>query len=599
MPSPMRALSSASGWPSSLLYIFVLCLLTAPIIAAVPNDSPLCRPVPGTAGWPSVAIWNSFNESLGGRLLQPAPPGAVCHQGQPGYDASRCPDLQARWPSSEFHQSDPVSSMWSNFNNDSCLPDPSYPCSGQGYPIFVVNASTALHVKAGIDFARKHGIRLIVKSTGHDYLGRSSAPNALSIWTRNLKGFVVADSFQPKGCGVTIEGGVVTAGAGSQMRETYEFLGTINRTAVGGNGPTVSLGGYITGGGHSILGPRHGMAVDQVLEMEVVTPSGEIVTANECTNTDLFWALRGGGGSTFGILTSVTMKTFPSPKMLHLQLTIFAATSPAAANMPAVAAYILTHFPALGDQGLSGWFFAVQNWTAAALTGVFGVMALQDTDDPADMRRLWDPILAHVNATWPGLIIDPRVTPYPNFAQWYANHYDKSTVGADQYVAGRLLDDAALTNNTAAMRDIVAQIKNNDNFGAFIVSGKGVWNAKPRGGSTAVLPAWKNVHVHAPITIVFPPLNETAKAEAYQKAISYTEPYKTLSPNTGAYVNEAFVHEPDWQTQFWGTNYPRLLAIKRAVDPDDVLWCQPCVGNERWREEGDRLCRVKACSKKH
>lgn len=55
----------------------------------------------------------------------------------------------------------------------------------------------------------------------------------------------------------------------------------------------MTLGGYLTGGGHGLLGPRYGMAADQVLEFEVVTPKGEIVTANECQNQDLFWALRG------------------------------------------------------------------------------------------------------------------------------------------------------------------------------------------------------------------------------------------------------------------------------------------------------------------
>ncbi len=77
----------------------------------------------------------------------------------------------------------------------------------------------------------------------------------------------------------------------------------------------------------------------------------------------------------------------------------------------------------------------------------------------------------------------------------------------------------------------------------------------------------------------------------------------------GAYINEVSVHharrrsmlirrcqadvyEPNWQETFWGDNYPRLLGLKRLVDPYDVLWCYPCVGSERWKEVGDRLCRV-------
>jgi FAD/FMN-containing dehydrogenase len=141
--------------------------------------------------------------------------------------------------------------------------------------------------------ARNHNIRLIVKSSGHDYIGRSSAPNSLSIWTHHLKGMKVHDTFQPRCCGVTIEGGAVTVGAGQQMREMYEYLDTFNRTVVGGGGETVSVGGYVTGGGHALLAPRYGLGADQVLEMEVVTPKGEILVVNECKHTDLFWALRG------------------------------------------------------------------------------------------------------------------------------------------------------------------------------------------------------------------------------------------------------------------------------------------------------------------
>jgi FAD/FMN-containing dehydrogenase len=78
-----------------------------------------------------------------------------------------------------------------------------------------------------------------------------------------------------------------------QMWDLYNALDPLNRTIVGGGGKTVSVGGYLTGGGHSLLSSWYGLAADQVLEMEVVTPNGEIVIANECRNKDMFWAMRG------------------------------------------------------------------------------------------------------------------------------------------------------------------------------------------------------------------------------------------------------------------------------------------------------------------
>jgi hypothetical protein len=59
-----------------------------------------------------------------------------------------------------------------NWSNDSCLPDPSAGCSGAGYSVYVINATSKEYVKKGVDFARKNNVRLIVKGTGHDYLGR-------------------------------------------------------------------------------------------------------------------------------------------------------------------------------------------------------------------------------------------------------------------------------------------------------------------------------------------------------------------------------------------------------------------------------------------
>ncbi len=92
---------------------------------------------------------------------------------------------------------------------------------------------------------------------------------------------------------MTIAGTAITTGAGTQMLEAYQAAAPINHTVVGGGGRTVALGGFLTGAGHSILAPRYGLATDQVLEMDIVTPLGEILTLNECQNTDLFWAMRG------------------------------------------------------------------------------------------------------------------------------------------------------------------------------------------------------------------------------------------------------------------------------------------------------------------
>lgn len=132
-----------------------------------------CKASPDSPDWPSPREWAALNQSISGRLLQPPPPGAVCHPGQPTYNAAACPALDVAWFDLGIHVADPISSLWNNWNNDSCIPYvvPS-PCSGKGYPVYVINATSKEHVKAGVDFARTHNVRLNIKGTGHDYLGR-------------------------------------------------------------------------------------------------------------------------------------------------------------------------------------------------------------------------------------------------------------------------------------------------------------------------------------------------------------------------------------------------------------------------------------------
>ncbi|KAK4124879.1 FAD-binding domain-containing protein [Parathielavia appendiculata] len=577
--------------------------LSSSVLAAAAGLSPFlqprhdssCKAVPGSPDWPFPQDWARLNESLAGRLLQPPPPGAVCHPGQATYNATACPSVRAAWSTYEFHQADPVSMDWNQWTNDSCLPQEGAPCSGKGYPVFVINATEARHVQLGVRFAKKHNIRLVVKSSGHDYIGRSNAPNSLSIWTHHLRGIKTHDSFRPSRCGATIDGAAVTVGAGVQMWDLYTALDPLNQTVVGGGGKTVSVGGYVTGAGHSLLSARYGLAADRVLEMEVVTPMGDIVTANECQNQALFWAMRGGGGSTFGIMTSVTIQTVPTPKLESLFLMIVTTATSNPRPIFDMVAYVVSQFPSMGDQGLSGYSYYSNHFPAGNTTvgGMLMSCVLQDSS-PEEMRKLWDPVLSHINTTWPGLFaVIYQPTSYPSFLGWYEQNYDTSAAGLNSYLGSRLLDRRALTGDLTKTSEALERFANTTVGTAYLLSGNGVHNAKPRGCGNAVLPAWRKAYVHATTGLNATPLDPASALATREQIRMNVEGLRQLAPDMGAYVNEADYEEPNWQHEFWGSNYKRLLQIKRKVDPDDVLWCHPCVGNERWEQVDDRLCRVK------
>jgi len=131
-----------------------------------------CKAFPGTSSWPTVAQWNELNATLNGNLLHALPPGAVCDSDLPKYNNATCTQVRQAYGNSDFHAQDPMSVDWPNWEDDECLPDPRAPCNLDQFPRFVVNASKAEYVQAGVNFARQNNVRLIVKGTGHDFLGR-------------------------------------------------------------------------------------------------------------------------------------------------------------------------------------------------------------------------------------------------------------------------------------------------------------------------------------------------------------------------------------------------------------------------------------------
>ncbi|CAJ0550202.1 Ff.00g101320.m01.CDS01 [Fusarium sp. VM40] len=580
--------------------VSTLCLLSSAWGGNIPGKS--CKAYPGTSDWPSHNTWSRFNDTLGGKLLAPTPPGAVCHKDWPTYNKDTCSNVATAWKKYDLHTEDPVSLIYDQFSNWTCLPDADFPCSGSGYPAYVVNVTKPEHIKIGIDFARKHKIRLIVKNTGHDYMGRSIAPGSLSLWTHHLKDITYhKGSFKLYNSKTTITGDAITAGAGSQMYDVYTYLDKYGRVVVGGGGKSVGLGGFVTGGGHSLLSPRYGLAVDQVLQMTMVTPSGKILTINEDNHRDLFWAMRGGGGSTFGVLTSITLKVYKTPKILASSWLV--GTSSEAPFKHDLLAYILSQFPSLADAGLSGYTSlspkapnpAPSPGAPAEVAGIQGIFVAQDVQDPEYIHKLFKPINETLQKRWPGMVqFTASNEKYSSFLKWYDVYYDTGAAGETNYLVSRLLTKDSLEKDEKALGYAVEQGSiPSGGMIAHLVAGKGVRDARPRGGSASVNPGWRKSYVHILAGQTFEPFNRTDEAQAIESLIKTWQPFRRLSPDTGAYVNEALPFEPDWQHTFWGSNYERLLAIKKAVDPEDVFWCLPCVGSDKWEQKSNgRLCRI-------
>ena len=128
-----------------------------------------CKVTPDSPDWPTDEQWQALNASVSGRLVRPSPPGAVCHPDLPQYDSAACSALATQWTSSSWHLTQPATV---NYNDDACRPTAGTPCSSAAYPAYVIAATSASDVQAGVKFAAETGVRLIVRATGHDQPGR-------------------------------------------------------------------------------------------------------------------------------------------------------------------------------------------------------------------------------------------------------------------------------------------------------------------------------------------------------------------------------------------------------------------------------------------
>lgn len=347
-----------------------------------------CRCFPGDDCWPTEQEWNVFNQTLGGKLIATKPIASVCHVDQfAAYDAEKCAELLSVWGFPETHYRSSSSIMAPFFANQSC--DPYLPKSAEcvigSYIQYAVNAGDASDYQKTLDFTKKNNIRLVVRNTGHDYIGKSTGAGAVGIWTHNMKDIEILDYHSPYYTGKAMK-----MGAGIQVYEADEAAHAQGLVVVGGNCQTVGLaGGYTQGGGHGPLASKFGLAADQVLEWEVVTGTGELLTASQSENSDLYWALSGGGGGTYGVVLSMTSKAYPDFQVAAANLT-FTNEGVSQDTFYNAAQTFISNLPAVLDSG------AVSIWLLTNTT-----FMMTPTTAPgmtkAKLENLFRPVIANLD----------------------------------------------------------------------------------------------------------------------------------------------------------------------------------------------------------
>ncbi|KAF2790845.1 6-hydroxy-D-nicotine oxidase [Melanomma pulvis-pyrius CBS 109.77] len=558
---------------TSSVFFLVNCV-SSTVAPAKQNE---CKCFPGDACWPSEREWITFNTTVGGRLIKTVPLGSPCHD--PHYDAALCDALTSQWKLAPVHINSSSSVQAAIFANASC--DPFTPrssaCLLGNYVSYSVNVTGPDDIAATIRFADKKNIRLVIRNTGHDYMGRSTGAGGLAIWTHYLKGIEVKDWSDPEYTGKAIK-----IGAGAQGFEILQTAGAAGLVVVTGECPTVGIaGGYTQSGGHSPLSTKFGLSADNTLEFEVVTADGRFIRASPFTPgyADLFWALSGSGSGNYGVVVSVTLRAHPDAVTSGAS---FSIVTPGL-DFSAVLNAFHSALPQIIDSGTQVTYLATNSYTT-----IHSISGYNQTQ--ADIENALEPFIKSMAAM--SVALQPNYTQFESYHDHYLHYYGPLPAGAfggagDQLMGGRLLLRGAIPNLANTINEtlqlgvqFIGQALNVSRF------------ASP--GRRAVMPQWRDAVVMSAYSMPYSTDVPFSAMEARQDYITDTVMplIERVTPNAGAYINEADFQQENWQDVFYGSNYPKLLAVKKKYDPKGIFYNKIAVGSEGWviREDG-RMCR--------
>ena len=477
---------------------------------------------------------------------------------------------------------------------------------------YAVAAESAADVAAAVDFARNNRLRLVVKGGGHSYFGNSNAAGSLLIWTRRMQTVTLHDDFVGQGCSVnTSPVPAASIGAGAIWGHAYDSVTTRGgRYIQGGGCLTVGVAGFIQGGGFGSLSKQFGTGAANLLEAEVVTADGAVRIANAVHESELFYALKGGGGGTFGVVTRLTLRTHDLPATIGA--VIFAVQAQSDASWRALVARIVEFYagalfnPVWGEQlrfspdrtlSVSMLFHGLQKAQAEAVwQPFFAWLADQPKDyklagEPAVLaapaQRFWDPSFLK---QLPGIVLsdDRPGAPIDNIF-WASNLSEAGQVlhaYQSAWLPATLLDP---TRQTTLVEALVAgsaewSMSLHTNKGLAGGSAEALTMARDTAtnpdmlGAFALLicaaagaPSWPGIPGHEP--------DFTKGRRDAARVAQAMQPIRRMLPAAGSYMSEADYFDTDWQGRYWGENYARLLKAKQHYDPTGLFQGRHLVGS--------------------
>jgi FAD/FMN-containing dehydrogenase len=582
--------------------------LPIPAQASATLASPSARRVrPSDSSWPNAESWEKLRQGVGGNLVKVESPLAACESAS---GSASCQEVIKNLRNPYFIGDQAGGTQTSGWV-DAWTSAPS---------AYAVAARNAADVVAAVNFARENNLRLVVKGGGHSYQGTSNAADSLLIWTRAMNNITVHDTFVAQGCaGSQAPQPAVTVEAGAMWIDTYNAVTTkAGRYVQGGGCATVGVAGLIQSGGFGSFSKKYGMAAAALLEAEVVIADGTLRTANARTNPDLFWAIKGGGGGSLGVVTKLTLRTHELPAFFGGVFANITAGSDAAFRR-LIGQFISFYKDSLFNPDW-GEIVAFRPDNTLAISMVFQGF------DKQQAKKVWRPFFDWVRGSPVGLTIEsaPTIVSLPARNFWNAEELRKEVPGviftddrpsaADTHMwwasnqgevgfylhgyesawlpASLLEKDGqerlmnalfaasrhwkvtlhfnkglagAPTDAVAAARDTAMNPAVVDAFALAIIAGSGP-------------PAYPGIPGHEP--------NLTAARKNADEIDKAMAELRKIVSDAGSYVSESNFFERSWQRSFWGPNYARLREVKAKYDPTGLFFVHHGVGSEEWSADG-------------
>ena len=590
-------LAAIAAWRSSIL--------ASPVLFG--KSGAFKRVRPGDPQWPSPDKWEQLKKAVNGNLIKLESPLVACNTSS---SKIACDEVFKNLKNPYYIGENPALTQSSGWLG-AWRSEPS---------TYAVPATSTEDVVAAVNFARENNLRLVVKGGGHSYQGTSNAPDSLLVWTRSMNKVNLHEAFIAQGCeSKQAAQPAVTIEAGAMWLQAYDAV-TVKggRYVQGGGCATVGVAGLIQSGGFGSFSKHYGMAAAALLEAEIVTADGAVLIANACNHPDLFWALKGGGGGSFGVVTKLTLRTRELPENFGLVAWSVKAKSDAAFKAlitKLVEVYNDKLFnPHWGEQirfkpenvveitmlchGLTqeqakAPWQEFEEWVTQAKQDYEFESPLATMIIPA--RALWD--INFLKQYAPGFIgMDDRPDAPENNIYWASNKSEagqflhgyrsawlpdallekqnqktlanalfaasrhwSTTLHFNKGLAGAPPEEVAAAKDTAMNPDVL------NAFALVIIAGEGE-------------PAFTGIDGHEPDV-----RNARHETRRINKAMAEL---KKVAPDSGSYVSESDYFEKDWQESFWGSNYKRLAAVKKQYDPEGLFFVHHGVGSEGWSEDG-------------